>query len=92
MPDPHGSPDPVLGPVISMSAATLRRPPQQAFASAKDYMTYQFGLISAFFSPPVCDHAVDDIKQEVFALHSMEPMFHQLIDPQPALSTSLFFP
>ncbi len=82
MPDPYSSPDPVLGPVISMSAATLRRPPQRTFASAKDYMTYQFSLISAFFSPPVCDHTVDDIKQEVFALYGMEPMFRQIIDPQ----------
>lgn len=82
MPNPDGGPDPVLGPVISMSAATLRRLPQQTFASAKDYMTYQFSLISAFFSPPVCDHTVDDIKREVFALHGMEPMFHQVIDPR----------
>lgn len=65
-----------------MSAASLRLPPQQTFASAKDYMAYQFGLISAFFSRPVCDLTVDEIKQEVFALHGLEPIFHQIINPQ----------
>lgn len=82
MPDPNGSPDPVLGPAISMSAATLRLSPRQTFASATDYMAYQFGLVSTFFSRPVCDLTVDDIKQEVFALHGLEPIFHQIIDPQ----------
>jgi len=82
MPNPNGSPDPVLGPVISISAATLRLPPRQTFASANDYMAHQFGLVSAFFSRPVCDLSVDDIKQEVFALHGLEPIFHQIIDPQ----------
>lgn len=82
MPNPNGSLDPVLGPVISMSAATLHLSPRQTFASANDYMAHQFGLVSAFFSRPVCDLTVDDIKQEVFALHGLEPIFHQIIDPQ----------
>ncbi|KAI1496264.1 phosphotransferase enzyme family protein [Biscogniauxia marginata] len=82
MPNPNSSAHLVLGPVISMSAATLRMPPQPAFASAKDYMRHQFSLISGFFSLPVRDHTVDDIKQEVFALHGMERIFHQIIDPQ----------
>ncbi|KAK2469515.1 hypothetical protein H9L39_18786 [Fusarium oxysporum f. sp. albedinis] len=82
MPNPDGSPQPVLGPVISMSAATLRLPPQSSFASAKKYMTYQFSLVSGFFSPPVSNYTVDDIKQEIFALHRMERIFHQVIDPQ----------
>ncbi|POR37843.1 Uncharacterized protein TPAR_01976 [Tolypocladium paradoxum] len=82
MPNPNGSPHPVLGPIISMSAATLRLPPHPTLASAKNYMRYQFSLISGFFSPPVRDHTVDDIKQEVFALHGMERIFHQVIDPQ----------
>ncbi|KAI8722685.1 APH domain-containing protein [Fusarium sp. LHS14.1] len=82
MPNPDGSTQPVLGPVISMSAATLRLPPQSRFASARKYMAYQFSLMSGFFSPPVSNHTVDDIKQEIFALHCMERIFDQAIDPQ----------
>ncbi|KAH8821747.1 phosphotransferase enzyme family protein [Xylogone sp. PMI_703] len=82
MPNPNGTADPVLGPAICMSAATLRLSPRQTFASANDYMAHQFGLVSAFFSQPVCDLTVDDIKQEVFALHRLEPIFYQIIDPQ----------
>lgn len=82
MPNSNDSPDPVLGPVISMSAAMLRLSPRQTFASANDYMAHQFGLVSAFFSRPVCDLTVDEIKQEVFALHGLKPIFHQIIDPR----------
>jgi len=82
MPGPNDSLDPILGPVISMSGATLRLSPQQPFASANDYMAHQFDLISAFFSQPVCDLTVADIKREVFALHSLEPRFRQIINPQ----------
>lgn len=45
-------------------------------------MAYQFGLISGFFSPPVSNHTVDDIKQEIFALHGIERIFNQVINPQ----------
>lgn len=82
MPDPDGSPQPVLGPVISMSAATLRLPPLPIFTSAKDYMRRQFSLVSGFFLPPVRDHTADDLRREVFALHGMERVFEQVIDPQ----------
>ncbi|KAM4057680.1 phosphotransferase enzyme family protein [Hirsutella rhossiliensis] len=82
LPGPNGSPHPILGPVISMSAATLRLHPQPTFTSAKDYMRQQSSLVSGFYSPPVPDHTVDDIKQEVFALHGMQRIFHQVIDPQ----------
>lgn len=82
MPDPNGSPHPVLGPVLSMSAATLRSHPQPPFSSAKDYMRHQFRLVSDFHSPPVPDHTVDDLGREVFALHGMERIFHQAIDSQ----------
>ncbi len=82
MPDPHDTEDgPVQGPVISMSATTLQMPPLRKLTSAKQYMKSQFGLISAFFLPPVADHAVDDIRREMFALHCMEPFFDQIIDP-----------
>jgi len=82
MPNPDGSPHPVLGPVLSMSAATLRQPPQPVLTSTKEYMKYQFSLISSFFSPPVSDHTVDDIKQEIFALDGLERIFQQVIDPR----------
>ncbi|KAK7426729.1 hypothetical protein QQZ08_006765 [Neonectria magnoliae] len=75
MPDPNGSPHPVVGLVISMSAATRRLPPPPTFASAENYMRHQFSLVSAFFLPPVRDHTIDDIKQEVFAPHGMERIF-----------------
>ncbi|EEU37168.1 uncharacterized protein NECHADRAFT_78356 [Fusarium vanettenii 77-13-4] len=81
--NPDGSPQPSLVPVISMSAATLRLPPPQSrFDSARKYMAYQLGLVSGFFSPPVSNHTVDDIKQEMFALHCMERIFGQVIDSQ----------
>ncbi|KPM42445.1 hypothetical protein AK830_g4120 [Neonectria ditissima] len=82
MPNPHGSSHPVLGPLISMSAATLRLPPPPVLASAKDYMIHQFSLVSRFLSPPVRDHTVDDIELEVFALDGMERIFYNIIDPQ----------
>ncbi|KEZ43681.1 hypothetical protein SAPIO_CDS4297 [Scedosporium apiospermum] len=82
MPNPDGSPHPVLGPVLSMSAATLRQPPQPALTSAKEYMKHRFSLISSFFSPPVSDHTVDEIKQEIFALDGLERIFQQVIDPR----------
>ncbi|RSL45910.1 hypothetical protein CEP53_010550 [Fusarium sp. AF-6] len=82
MPNPDGSPKPILGPVMSMSAATLRQPSQSTFASAREYMKYQFGLVSGFSSTPVSNHTVDDIKQEMFSLHCMESIFDQVIDPQ----------
>ncbi|RSL92040.1 hypothetical protein CEP52_014056 [Fusarium oligoseptatum] len=81
-PNPDGSPKPILGPVMSMSAATLRLPSQSTFSSARKYMKYQFGLISGFLSPPISNHTVDDIKQEIFSLHCMEGIFDQVIDPQ----------
>ncbi|RTE81738.1 hypothetical protein BHE90_003738 [Fusarium euwallaceae] len=82
MPNPDGSPKPILGPVMSMSAATLRLPSQSTFSSARKYMKYQFDLISGLFSPPVSNHTVDDIKQEIFSLHCMEGIFDQVIDTQ----------
>ncbi|RSL49711.1 hypothetical protein CEP54_012291 [Fusarium duplospermum] len=82
MPNPDGSPKPILGPVMPMSAATLRLPSQSRFSSAREYMKYQFGLVSDFFSPPVSNHTVDDIKQEMFSLHCMERIFDQVIDHQ----------
>ncbi|KAJ3466657.1 hypothetical protein MRS44_004221 [Fusarium solani] len=51
-------------------------------ATIEKYMAYQFGLVSGFFSPPVSNHTVDDIKQEIFALRCMERIFEQVIDPQ----------
>ncbi|RKK11075.1 hypothetical protein BFJ66_g16731 [Fusarium oxysporum f. sp. cepae] len=82
MPNPDDPSCPVLGPVMSMSATSLRLPPQPTFSSAKAFMKYQFGLVSRFFSPPVRDHTIEDIRQEVFALHSLERIFDQLVDPQ----------
>ncbi|UKZ78686.1 hypothetical protein TrVFT333_006432 [Trichoderma virens FT-333] len=80
IPTPDGSQDPILGPVISMSATTLRLPLVPVFTSARQYMKHQFSLVSAFFSPPVADHTIDDVKKEVFALHSIMPFFDQFID------------
>lgn len=81
MPNPGDSLHPVLGPVMSMSAATLRLSHRRRFSSAKEYMEYQFSLASEFFLVPVPDHTVEDIKEEVFALHNMERVFRQVIDP-----------
>lgn len=80
IPTSKGSQGPVLGPVISMTATTLRLPPTTVFSSARQYMKHQFSLVSAFFLPPVADHTVDDVKREVFALHGIMPLFDQFID------------
>ena len=82
MPNPDDPSCPVLGPVMSMSAATLGLPPSPMFSSARAYMKYQFGLVSRFFSPPVRDHTIEDIRQEHFALHRLGRIFDQLVDPQ----------
>ncbi|KAL2760493.1 hypothetical protein ACRALDRAFT_2024460 [Sodiomyces alcalophilus JCM 7366] len=82
MPNSDDPSQPRLGPVISMATTTLRLTPQRTFHSAREYMNYQFGLIEAFFSQPVSNHTIDDIKQEVFALCNLERIFHQVIDPQ----------
>lgn len=82
MPNPDGSTQPVLGPVISMSVAQLRQPPLPLFTSAKDYMKRQFNLVSDFFVPPVSDHTVHEIQKELCALHGMEGPFRQVIDPR----------
>ncbi|KND90594.1 hypothetical protein TOPH_04865 [Tolypocladium ophioglossoides CBS 100239] len=82
MPNPNGSPHPVLGPVMPMSAATLRLPPLPILSSAKEYMRHQFGLVLEFFLRPVRDFDINDIRREMFALHHMERIFQQVIDPQ----------
>ncbi|ROT34542.1 kinase-like protein [Sodiomyces alkalinus F11] len=84
-----------VGPVISMSAAmlsqpswrtvasaTLRQTHRGPFTSAEDYLRYHFGLISDMFSLPVCDHTIEDVKEEIFALNSMDRISLQVIDPR----------
>ncbi|KAF5988315.1 phosphotransferase enzyme family protein [Fusarium bulbicola] len=82
MPNPDDPSRPIIGPVMSMSANTLRLPPPSMFSSAMAYMKYQFSLVSGFFSPPVRDHTIEDIRHEIFALHALERIFEQLVDPQ----------
>lgn len=82
MPNPDDQLNPRLGPVTSMAIAAFRLTPQQTFASAREYMIHQFNLIADWFSEPVSKHPVDDIKEELFALHNIEPIFHEIIDPQ----------
>ncbi|KAJ4854610.1 phosphotransferase enzyme family domain-containing protein [Trichoderma breve] len=81
IPTSEGSQGPVLGPVISMTATTLQLPPTTVFTSARQYMKYQFSLVSALFLPPVADHTINEVKKEVFALHGIMPLFDQFIDP-----------
>lgn len=82
MPDPNHSTHPILGPVMSMSATTLRLPALPTLETAKEYMEYQFGLLSSFFVQPVADHATEDIQAEVFALDGMKRIFDELIDSE----------
>ncbi|KAH6628108.1 kinase-like domain-containing protein [Chaetomium tenue] len=85
MPNSGGGRRPQVGPVISMSATTLRQPHNKTmvvgpvrsslrgpFTSALEYMKYQLSLVSAFLLLPVSDHTIDDIKEEIFAFCSME--------------------
>ncbi|KAH7176405.1 phosphotransferase enzyme family protein [Dactylonectria macrodidyma] len=80
MPNPNGSSQPIVGPIISMSVASLRLLPHPVFTSAKIYLEYWFGIISEFFSPPGSDYTAEDIKEEVFALHEMGRVFGKAID------------
>lgn len=80
MPNPDGGSYPIIGHIYSMSAATLKLPPQPVLKSAKDFMRYHFSLVSGFFFPPVRDYTIEDIQEEVFALHIMESLFPQIID------------
>lgn len=82
MPAPDGSPQPVVGPILSMSAASLHLSPHPTLTSAKNYMKYQFSLVSGHFVEAFSDVTVDDIRQELFAIHGMERIFDQAIDPQ----------
>ncbi|KAI7772413.1 hypothetical protein LZL87_007774 [Fusarium oxysporum] len=82
MPNPDEPSHPVIGPVMSMSANTLRLSPPPIFSSARTYMKYQFSLVSEFFSPPVRDHITEEIRREIFALDALERIFEQLVDPQ----------
>ncbi|UNI19823.1 hypothetical protein JDV02_005973 [Purpureocillium takamizusanense] len=82
MPNPDGSAQPIVGPLISMSVAQLRQPPLPLFTTAKDYMRCQFNLVSDFFVPPVSNHTTHEVQKELFALHGMEKPFQQVIDPR----------
>lgn len=83
MPNPSGGREPVLGPVISMSAAIIHRPlPPAAFMSAKEYMIFQCSLVSDFLLPPVSDCSASDARREVFTRHGMQPIFERVIDPR----------
>lgn len=82
MPSPDEPSRPVIGPVMSMSANTLRLPTPPMFSSARTYMKYQFNLVSEFFSRPVRDHTIEDIQHEIFALDTLERVFEQLVDDQ----------
>ncbi|KAH6705777.1 kinase-like domain-containing protein [Verticillium dahliae] len=91
-PSSDGSPGPDVGPVISMSAVTLRQPhhrtlslahrlPHKPFASTVDYMEYQINLISDFISIPVADLTEDDIKEEIAAFFAMKQAIRELSGP-----------
>ena len=81
MPDPDGSPQPVVGPILSMSAPSLHLPPHPTLTSAENNKKYPSSLVSGRFVEPPSDVTVDDIRQELFALHGMERIFDQAIDP-----------
>lgn len=85
MPRPDEPSRPVIGPVMSMSANTLRLPTPLMFLSARTYMKYQFNLVSKFFSPPVRDHTIEDIRHEIFALDD-HPALVVLLIHSPSLS------
>ncbi|KND88481.1 hypothetical protein TOPH_06888 [Tolypocladium ophioglossoides CBS 100239] len=79
MPNPDGSLNPVLGPVMSMTANSFRQP-LPIFTSAKDYMARQFKIVEDQYRPPVEDLSPGDFEHEVFALHRLENYFCQVID------------
>ncbi|PNY23876.1 Uncharacterized protein TCAP_06180 [Tolypocladium capitatum] len=67
LPNPDGGPHPI--------------PSLPNLKSAKAYMKGQWRFVSDFFSPPVRDEDLDDSRAEIMALHHMEPIFDQFIDP-----------
>ncbi|KJZ76623.1 hypothetical protein HIM_03959 [Hirsutella minnesotensis 3608] len=81
VPDPSGRQQAIVGPVMSMTAAILRLPPFPVLASAKQYMDHQLNLFSKFLMQPSGGIALDEVRQELFALYGMEHVFHQVFTP-----------
>ncbi|TWU71871.1 hypothetical protein ED733_003714 [Metarhizium rileyi] len=80
MPNPDGSPAPVMGPVMSMTANTFRQS-LPTFSSTKEYLARQSLLIQEQFQSPVPDITVTDIEHEIFVLHHLEAVLYQAVDP-----------
>lgn len=83
LPNSKGSDHPpFIGPLLTMSAATHGLPPPPSFTSSREYLNYQFDLVSRFFMEPSGDDTVELFQEELYALHYMRPEFPRLIKPQ----------
>ncbi|EFY89877.1 phosphotransferase enzyme family protein [Metarhizium acridum CQMa 102] len=80
MPNPDGSPEPIVGPVLSMTANRFRQH-LPTFSSMRDYLARQFLIIEEQFRSPVPDMSVSDVQNEVFVLYHLEDILYQAIDP-----------
>lgn len=80
MPDPKGSLEPSIGPVLSMTANPFRQS-LPTFTSVKDYLARQFRIIEDQFFIPIQDLSVTDVENEVFVVHHPLDIFLQLVHP-----------
>ncbi|KAF5615665.1 phosphotransferase enzyme family [Fusarium tjaetaba] len=76
MPNPAGGPDPVIGPILSMSANELYRCCQQQGgleppSSEGQYLAYQSHILSETYRLPTQDLSSDQVRMELFALESL---------------------
>ncbi|KAG5752056.1 hypothetical protein H9Q72_006778 [Fusarium xylarioides] len=76
MPNPAGGPDPVIGPILSMSANELYRCCQQQGgfeipSSEEQYLAYQSHILSETYRLPTQDLSSDQVRMELFALESL---------------------
>jgi hypothetical protein len=76
MPNPTGGPDPIIGPILSMSANELYRCCQQQGeleipSSEGQYLAFQSHILSETYRLPTEDLSSDQVRMELFALESL---------------------
>lgn len=87
MPNAQNGADPTVGGLLSMAANELGRCCQdqegvQTFASARQYMDYQYRVLSKTYSLPAEELSRKQAQMELFALDSLEKQIPMLVSSQ----------
>ncbi|EXM12654.1 hypothetical protein FoTM2_013681 [Fusarium oxysporum f. sp. vasinfectum] len=87
MPNPENESEPVVGGLLSMAANELQRCCQEqgsvrTFTSAKQYMAYQYDILSETYRLPTEDLSCKQAQMELFALDSLANQFPKFIRSQ----------